>query len=301
MSKISAVINTRDAAKTLDSCLSSLKFVDEIIVVDMYSHDETVKIAHQHGAKLYFHQPLEYVEPARNFAISKAKHEWVLIVDPDEVIPPKLADKILELIEQKKPDVIGYRIPRKNMIFDAWINAAGWWPDYQLRLILAKAVKWSDKIHAQPRVKRGTVLEIPAKDTLAIHHFNYLSIDDYLSKMVRYTQIEAAQRPLPTKLDTRVIWQSFSQEFMRRLFAQKGYKANRHGLALALLQAHYELVVTLRQWEQQGFPQSKHDQTQIMSHIWQFKREINYWYCSYQLENAKGLKKWFWRVRRIIG
>ena len=88
MAKISAVINTLNEAKKIGRCLASLKgFANEVIVVDMMSTDSTRDIVKKYGAKVFKHKRVGYVEPARNFAISKARYDWIIILDADEEIP----------------------------------------------------------------------------------------------------------------------------------------------------------------------------------------------------------------------
>src|SRR3989338_841094 len=93
--RVSVVVNTINEGKYLDGCLKSVRnLADEIIVVDMYSEDESVKIAKKYGAKVYLHERMAYVEPARNFAIEKATGDWILLLDPDERIEPSFGKRI---------------------------------------------------------------------------------------------------------------------------------------------------------------------------------------------------------------
>jgi glycosyltransferase involved in cell wall biosynthesis len=84
MPTLSVVINTKNAAKTLPRTLQSVTFADEIVVVDMQSTDETKTLAAEVTDSIYDYDDVGYVEPARNFAISKASSEWIVIVDVDE-------------------------------------------------------------------------------------------------------------------------------------------------------------------------------------------------------------------------
>lgn len=298
---ISAVINTKNAAKTLEAALSSLtSFVDEIIVVDMDSQDKTVEIAKKFSARIFSYQPLEFADPARAYAASLATSPWVFSLDADEVVPPTLAKKIVEVLGHQPSTAVGFRMARKNIIFGAWIDAAGWWPDYQLRLFQPKKVNLPGVIHVKATAKSGRVIDLPSSPDFAIHHFNYHNLDEYLEKQQRYTKIEAEQRKTPAEIVPRVMMEAFSHEFLTRLFAQNGYTAKRHGLALALLQANYELLVSLRQWEAQGFPQSKHDGKQIIKSVSDFCRELNYWLLTQKIDTTKGLSRTYFKLVRFI-
>jgi len=143
------------------------------------------------GAKIVFHQKLDYVEPARNFAISKVVNEWVLVLDPDEEINQNLKTRLIQIAQHLKQ--INYvRIPRKNIIFGKWMKAAMWWPDFNIRFFKKGAVKWSDKIHKPPQVK-GEGLDLEAKEEWAITHHNYQTISQFAERLNRYTTIEAKE------------------------------------------------------------------------------------------------------------
>lgn len=170
---ISVVINTKNAAATLDRCLASVhSWADEIIVMDMKSTDDTVQIAKFFGARTFSHPDVGYVEPARNAALAKARGEWILILDADEEVTPGLAKKIAsELVLDSKIDA--YFLPRQNIIFDKWVKT-GWWPDHLLRLFRAGHVVWADTLHAVPQAQ-GTVARLDAKENWSIRHNNYQS------------------------------------------------------------------------------------------------------------------------------
>ncbi|MEK7188473.1 MAG: glycosyltransferase family 2 protein, partial [Patescibacteria group bacterium] len=150
MTKISVVINTLNEAKNLPRAIASIKnFADEIVVVDMRSDDKTVGVAKKLGAKVYLHERTSYVEPARNFAISKVmsqsdsqRSQWVLILDADEEVPDTLAQKLKESMEKNKGDY--FRIPRKNIIFGKWMQHSRWWPDFNIRFFKKGFVSWSE-------------------------------------------------------------------------------------------------------------------------------------------------------------
>src|SRR4051812_14037292 len=97
--KISVVINTLNEASTLERAIKSVEWADEVLICDMNSDDNTVDIAKKNGARVIRHERLSFVEPARNFSISKTENEWVLVIDPDEEIPESLAKKLVEIAD----------------------------------------------------------------------------------------------------------------------------------------------------------------------------------------------------------
>ncbi len=90
--KISVLINTFNEERNIKNCLESVSWADEIIIVDMYSDDKTVDIAKNYTDKIYYFERMGYADPARQFALKKATHEWVLIVDADEMVPLELRE-----------------------------------------------------------------------------------------------------------------------------------------------------------------------------------------------------------------
>src|SRR5258708_29144379 len=132
MATITAVVHTRNSEQTLGKCLRSVAWCDEIFVIDMDSSDGTIEIAKKHGAKIFSLRATHaYADPIRNEYLQKVKTDWTIIVDSDEEVPPTLAEKLKELM--LVAGVNGYSIPRKNIIFDKWIEHTGYWPDYIVR------------------------------------------------------------------------------------------------------------------------------------------------------------------------
>ena len=100
---ISVVINTKNSSKTLEKTLKSALWADEIVVVDSQSTDDTKKIASKYTQNIYdFTKEVNFVEPVRNFAIKKAKNDWILILDADEEVQPKLVNLLPKLTMELK-------------------------------------------------------------------------------------------------------------------------------------------------------------------------------------------------------
>lgn len=292
---ISAVINTKNSAQTLSACLKSIAWADEIIVVDMHSMDDTVAIARKAGAKVFTFDDVGYVEPARNFALSKATGEYVLLVDADEEIPVSLHKQLETIAHDGAQDVCA--LARKNLVFGDWVAHAGWWPDYQIRFFKNGALEWPETIHAQPTFS-GTPHRLPAREDLAILHHNYPTVSSFLERLNRYTDIEAASRPdQPVAAATLV--QAFRAELMTRLFVHRGIEGGHRSVALSFLQAMYELVVSLKQWELHGTPSFK-DQEAVIREVGRLQREMAYWVADARSRQSSGITKIWWKIRKRI-
>lgn len=285
--KISAVINTLNEERNIRRAIDSIKWVDEIIVCDMHSDDNTVQVAKKLGAKVISHDRVNFVEPARNFAISKAHNPWVLVLDPDEEVSKDLAERLKEMAT--KPITADFvEIPRKNIIFGKWIKSAGWWPDYQIRFFKKGAVVWQDQIHSKPDT-RGTGLTLPEDESFAIVHNNYQSISQFITRMNRYTNVEARQlKDQGYIFDWKNLIEKPLDEFLSRFFSNKGYKDGLHGLALSLLQAFSFLVVHLKLWELSRFKEEEIKPGDVKDIQSKLGDQLNYWVDQTQ---QKGLFK----------
>ncbi len=242
MSTITAVVHTKNSEKTLDRCLASLAWCDEIFVVDMESSDETLTIAKKHKATIFHEKQIKFADPIRNKYLEKVKTEWTLIVDSDEEVPETLAERLHQSMMTK--GVNGYRIARANIIFGKWIEHTGFWPDYIVRFFRTGKCTYPPYVHGQPVIE-GVTETIEARKEYALIHHHYDSIEQYLMRLNVYTSLEVEKQELqPTSF-----LQAFFDEFYRRLFAQEGYKDGTHGLVISLLQAIYMMVVQMKLWE----------------------------------------------------
>jgi glycosyltransferase involved in cell wall biosynthesis len=287
MTSISVVINTLNEETNLPKALASVKsLATQIIVVDMHSVDNTRTIAKDAGATVFLHDKIDYVEPARNFAISKANSEWILILDADEEVPKSLRGKIREILANPTADY--YRLARKNIIFGSWIKHAGWWPDYNIRLFRKGFVQWNEIIHSVPTTT-GKGGDIPSEEEFAIVHHNYNTIEQYIDRLNRYTSIQAKQK---YQKEAAFSWIDLinkpSSEFLRRYFAEEGYKDGVHGLALAILQGFSEAVLYTKLWQLTKFTQQKVNPRQVITEMKKVQREYNYWHADTLIKHDGG-------------
>ncbi|MBI2029096.1 glycosyltransferase family 2 protein [Candidatus Gottesmanbacteria bacterium] len=240
MNNISVVIHTYNSASTLRNCLNSVKWTNEIIIIDMGSVDETLKIAKKYKSKIYFFKYTGYVEPARNFGISKVKNKWVLILDSDETISVKLKSKLIEISKQDRIDFV--LIPRKNIIFNKWIKYTGWWPDHKIRFFKKSSVRWTRQIHDVPSTI-GKSLLLPPHEAYSIHHENYQSISQFIERLNRYTNIESRKiLKNGENVDTYTPFRKASKEFIQRFYMSEGYKDGFIGLLLSVLMSFYQFI-----------------------------------------------------------
>lgn len=276
-SKISVVINTYNEEKDIERALESVKWAMEIIVCDMHSTDKTVELAKKAGAKIIWHPREEVVERARNFAVSKASGDWILIIDPDEEIPVDLVKKLQQIADNMKQ--IDYvRIPRSNLIFGKVLKHSGWWPDLNIRFFKKGKVTWTDEIHRPPKVT-GEGLDLEDKEQYAIIHHSYKSVSQFLERMNRYTAVQANELiEGGYKFDWKDLFEKPLSEFLSRFFALEGYKDGLHGLVLGLLQAFSCLIVYLKLWEAEKFKQEDLVVAEVKEQTDKSGYALNYWF-----------------------
>jgi len=293
---ISAVIISRPEEEHIKNCLNSLRGIaDEIIIVlDSKKKGNVFQEAKKRGAKI-FYRPFDNYSAQKNFAISKARGEWILSIDADEVVSPQLKSEVKRAAKDLSYN--GYYLPRENIIFGKKIKHAGWYPDYQLRFFVKGYGEFSGLIHERVKVRGGVgYLKAP------LVHYNYRSVGGFLDRLNRYTTFEAEQlieggyKLKQEDFITRPV-----EEFLRRFFSLKGYKDGLHGLVLSLLMAFYTLVIYLKVWEKRGFEKKLISRATIKRLTVRFKKEVCYWWWTYLLEGEKNkLRDFYLRAKRKI-
>jgi len=316
MKKLSVVISAYNEEKNIRDCLDSVKWADEIILVNNESTDKTVDIALSIGREVKIftrpNQPMLNIN--KNYGFSKATGEWILSLDADERVTPELREEIRRIIgncpakrdpalREKLParwqageigdsaSAVGFSIPRKNIIFGKWIKHTGWYPDRQLRLFRRGKGKFPAKhVHEMIEVEGKTA-------ELRNHflHYNYQTVSQFIYKLDRiYTENEAENLIKDGyQLKRQDALRFPAQEFIRRFFAQEGYKDGFHGLILSLLMAFYHLVVFAKIWEKQGF-KDKIDKNFLKETTDEFKnlgRKFKHWLLEVKLKTEKNFFK----------
>jgi len=293
---ISVVINTLNESKRLSAAISSVKdFADEVVVIDMESDDGSAEVAKSLGAKVFTHKRMNYVELARNFGISKAGGDWVLVLDPDEELSPSLSAKLKEEIENNTADY--FRLPRKNIVFGKWLKYSRWWPDYNIRFFKKGSVTWNEMIHSVP-ITSGRGADIDEREEYAIIHHHYDSMAQYLERLNRYTSAQSAEK---VKQGEKFSWRDLltkpSSEFLSRYFLAQGYKDGIHGLALSLLQAFSELIVFLKVWEVSKFEKQNTPLPNVLAAFKKIEKDFHFWEADSMFKENGGI---VYRIKRKL-
>lgn len=185
--KISVCIITGNEQKDIRRCLESVKWADEIIVVDSFSTDATLSIVEEYTDRIYQHRWLGYIGQ-KAVAKSLAKNEWVLFVDADEAVSESLRFEIATVFEKGIPSgVNGFDFPRLVWFLNRWIRHGDWYPDAKLRLFRrTKGTCCGTEPHERIDIE-GIVGHLKAP----LHHYTYENIQEQIGTMNRFSSISA--------------------------------------------------------------------------------------------------------------
>ncbi|MBS0213493.1 MAG: glycosyltransferase family 2 protein [Proteobacteria bacterium] len=232
---LSAVVTTLNNAATLDECLSSLAFCEEIVLLDSGSTDATLAIAQRHRACVHA-QPFAGYSAQKQAAIDLARHDWVLLLDADEA----LVDPARAAIERElsAPRAEGYRLPRREWLFWRWVHPACV-PNWQLRLFRRSCARMNDvPVHAEPAVA-GRVRDLRAP----LRHHGEADIAARVDKINRYsTGMVAHKRERGTRfVGVRMVfypWVAFARMYFVKRYFLNGWA----GFTAARVHAFYAFL-----------------------------------------------------------
>ncbi len=174
-------------------CLESVKWCDEIVVVDSFSTDRTLDICRQYTKHIIQRPWPGFVEQKR-FALSQTSHEWVLNIDADEEISPELQREILHVLDRNDPAVDGFFVPRLVYYLGRWWHR-GWYPGYRLRLFRRTKVRWGGVDPHEKVLLRGQA------DRLAgdLYHYTYENTSNHLRAINNLTDMAVRERAMRGK------------------------------------------------------------------------------------------------------
>lgn len=243
MEKVSAVIITKNEEKNLPDCLESVKWADEILVVDSFSADRTVEIAQSSGARVLQRRFTTYPDQ-KNWAYAQASHPWIINLDADERVTDELRDEIIALL-RSGPVHDAYYIYRRNYAFGYEIRHGGWNQDKILRFLHRDRCRYSPRevhadieLHSPPGMLRGKII-----------HLTYGDFDDYFKKFGAFTSGTAVDMQREGKrggvfqLLFNPAW-----SFLRMYVFRLGFLDGRVGLILAVLSAFYTFTKYAKLW-----------------------------------------------------
>lgn len=241
---LSVVIITKNEEKNIKASLESVRWANEIIVLDDYSNDKTVEIAKRYTDKI-IQRKMDIEGKHRNYAYSLAKCDWILSLDADERVTLELQNEIIALLKNY-PEFEGYTIPRKNYIGNYWMRYGGWYPSAQLKLF-KKGSFWYEEVGVHPRA----IFDKPWGNLKsALIHYSYEDFSDFLNKLNHQTTLEA-EKWMNDKRKIglfKAIWRTMDR-FFRSYIRKKGYKDGIMGFIASVFAGMYQLLSYAKYWE----------------------------------------------------
>ena len=241
---MSVTVITFNESANLAAALESVKWADEIIVVDAESTDDTAAIARRYTDRVVVRPWPGYVAQ-KNFAAEQAANDWIFSLDADERVTPALASEIKTLLHQQ-PTAPGYRVPRVTFHLGRWIRSTDWYPDYQLRLYDRRRGRWTGRYVHESVTVDGAAGQL-ASD---LEHYAYRDVADHMRSMDRYTALAAKQM---FEDGRRATWFDVMIHprlaFFRNYILRGGFRDGMAGLIISTMNAHYVGLKFAKLWE----------------------------------------------------
>lgn len=231
---LSVILITKNEAELVAQCLESVKWADEIIVVDSGSTDATVDICRRYTDKVVVTDWPGF-GPQKNRALAMATGDWVLSIDADEEVTPELRSSIEAAIAQPAAFANAYRLSRFSSYCGRFMRHGGWWPDPVLRLFKRDKGRFSDdRVHERVLVDAGSIEQLEG----LLMHYSFRSLDQVLAKVNHYSSENAAMllnRGKSANLSTAIIHGLWT--FLRCYILKAGFLDGREGFILAISNA----------------------------------------------------------------
>lgn len=234
---LSVVTMTKNSAEKIIDCLESVRWCDDIVIVDDFSRDNTLDIVRSYTDNIH-QRKWDNEGIQRNFAYSKAKNEYVLSLDSDERVTGELRDEIIELIKQGF-GYNGYNVSHRNYIGKKWIRYGGWYPNAKLKLFKKSEFRYAEEEYHPPAIMEGDRYTLKGE----IIHLAYKDFADMLSKLNHQTNFEAKKwfrdkrkMSLPRAIRKTV------DRFLKAFVLKQGFRDGFLGFMMALLGGFYQIL-----------------------------------------------------------
>lgn len=230
MNTVTALIICFNEEKNIDECLKSVKWCDEIALIDAYSTDATIEIAKSHGAKIYQNEWRGFSEQ-RKYGLTKASCKWIFSLDADERCSAELSDEIITKLKNGNlpEDTSGFEISRKSFFLGKWIKHCGWYPDYQLRLFKNEHAYVKERLVHEGYDVKGSKEKL-RNDIL---HEAVNSISEFMSKINRYSGLSAQEKKDEGNIGYAGLLFRPVFEFFKKFIFQLGFLDGIQGLMVS--------------------------------------------------------------------
>lgn len=255
---ISVCIVCRDEADKLPPCLESVRWADEILVMDLSSRDGSVAVAGAYGARIFSRDPFPIVEPLRNELAAHARGEWILALDPDERVAPGLAQILQELAQRDDLDAIV--IPRMN--YDLGYPPSNPIQRYepQLRMYRRSRVRWPEIPNTLPVVSEDRKYSLSQRDDLVIVHDRSRNIPEILDRVIRYAPAQAqSMLDQGERFSAAAMLRVLTAQIDKEFFRAQAWKDGLPGVLRATILVGYKFYVWAAFWQLSGAERTDKD------------------------------------------
>lgn len=241
---ISVSIICFNEEKKIRRCLESVKWADEIIVLDSFSTDKTLDICREYTDKIHQHEFDGHIQQ-KNRAIDLCSNDWVFCIDADEVVTEKLRDSILK-IDTNNSDYYGFAVPRKVFYLGKWINHGGWYPDYKIRFFNKKYGRWGGVNPHDTVIVKGKTSFLKGD----LQHYSYENISAHLNQINKFTDIMAREyEALSKKASVINLTIRPFIKFFKMYFIKLGFLDGRRGFIIAIIASFYVFMKFVKLFE----------------------------------------------------
>ncbi|GJL65819.1 MAG: glycosyl transferase [Nitrospirales bacterium] len=235
---VAVLVITKNEETHITECLESVKWADEIILVDAQSTDETVAIARKFTDRIFI-RPWPGFGLQKNFGLEQAGADWILILDADERVSVELSKEIQETLSMALDDTAAYRVPRRNFFYGKWVQWGGAYPDYQIRLVQRGKAQYNDVAVHENLLVDGSIATLSGH----LDHYTERQITDHFKKFNLYTTLAASEKG---KVQNSVSWYHVVCNpfiiFFKTYVLKKGYRDGTRGIIFAVFASMYTFV-----------------------------------------------------------
>ncbi len=243
---VSVYVLTTNNRRTIERCLKSLSWAEELVVVDSFSEDGTYEICKQYTDKIFRRKWAGHRDQYQ-YAADRTTRDWIMFVDADEEIPPELTEEIRTELDGREKDLDGYFVYRRTYYLGRWIRYGGWYPDGEIRLYRRDKGRWEGGLHAK-LVVAGKVGVLKNQ----YHHYTYGNISDQIQTIDRYSNVAAAD--LLRSGEQFSLFKLFFHppfRFIKEYLFKSGFRDGLPGLIIIVSTMFYVFIKYAKLWELQ--------------------------------------------------
>ena len=248
MPKLSAAVITFNEQSNICRCLESLRWADEIIVVDSFSTDATVELARRYTDRV-LQRPWPGHVLQKQFALEQATGDWIISLDADEELSPEAADDIRQSLGSPTAGIDGFTFPRQSFYLGRWIRHGGWYPDRKLRLVRRGRARWTGEDPHDKLIADGPTRDFSGN----INHYVYSDISHQLRTVDSFSAITARQWHAQGRRAGAAIMASKAiGKFLETYVWKLGMLDGMPGFIISVVSSYYVFLKYAKLWELQG-------------------------------------------------